>query len=252
MFTSCPHLYLAIFDQGSAALFKAFVQVLRGDDDTCSWGQGLNFKASIFDLSQHLLNRRDLVDDIEMVSTINIHMESACKLLRRMNESLKSQIWHLKSFRQGIGFRVEHRGSHFDHVVLELLLNDLDLAWSSIMQTKSRRFLQRLQRFGNLSSWIIEPLSLDSQLLSGLNGCSILCDLIHLSVDFPIVCLSCILIIFVIFIDISRQHPFASNHGEDPSQLPCFDLASEEIFLFLSYLRMNLWTGIFLVFLADL
>ena len=69
---------------------------------------------------------RDLVDDIEVVSAINIDVESAGKLLRRMNESLESQIGHLKCFSQGIGFRVKHPGSHFDHVILELLLNHLN------------------------------------------------------------------------------------------------------------------------------
>ena len=89
LLTACAHFYLTKLNQRATQLFQTLVQVFVRDHVSLSTGQGLHWKAAVFELSKHLLDRPNLVDDIKMILLVDMLLKCACKLLDWIDEHLQ-------------------------------------------------------------------------------------------------------------------------------------------------------------------
>jgi hypothetical protein len=94
----------------------------------------LDLEASIFDLGEHFLDGANFADDVQVISTIHVLMERAGKLLSWMNKGVDLDIIYLKGPGQSVGFALEHLECRFDHVLLELCVDNLYLGGGCIVQ----------------------------------------------------------------------------------------------------------------------
>lgn len=86
---SGPHLYLIKFDNSSASILEALIQIFLRDYHTYPRCQGFNLEAPVSYLSEEFLSEADFVKGIQMVSFIYFLIYSACELLARVDVILK-------------------------------------------------------------------------------------------------------------------------------------------------------------------
>lgn len=252
LLTPRSHFDFALLYQSSTALFKTFVQILWRNYNTSAWSQGLDFQASILYLSQHFLNWRNLVDDVQMVSAVHSDVESAGKLLWWMNESLESDVGHLEGFGESIGLGIEHLESRMYHILFQLALNDFNGAGCIVLCTQSLAFFHRLRSLGQLSSNVVHLLL-----------CLLLDLLLNLLFE-PSSCYFADLMSNLIFGTIVVKHfqliefinvcwdYFTTQYDHINSlQLPRFNLRLQELLLFFSNLRMYFWACLLLISFTD-
>ena len=252
LLTPRSHFDFALLYQSSTALFKALVEILWRNYNTSTRSQGLDFQASVLYLSQHFLNRRNFVDDIQMVSTVYGNVESASKLLWWMNEGLESDIWHLKGFSESISLRIKHLKGCMYHVLLQFALNDFYSTGCIVLSTQSLAFLHRFRSLGQLSSNIVHQL---------------LCLLLHLLLNLlfepsssyfadlmsDLIFGSSIVKLFKLieFINVGWDDLTTQYDHVNSLQLPRFDLRLQELLLFFSDLRVHFWACFLLISLSD-
>lgn len=138
-------------------------------------------------------------------------MEGASELLHRMYESLHLHVCELKHLREGLRLVLEHLERDFDHVLLDLVLDHLDLADGLIVGFKDG---------------LVLVLGLPAYLASGalihslLCKRSVLCDSIHVVADLSEHFLLVLIGNFVEILDFEGYHPFLTDHHEYVLELP--------------------------------
>jgi hypothetical protein len=69
-----------------------------------------------------------------MVSVVNQLVESAGKLLARVDESMDLQVVHFEGFGQSIALRLEHVERSLDQVLLHLVLDNFNLTGGIVVE----------------------------------------------------------------------------------------------------------------------
>jgi len=83
-----------------------------------SAGEGLDFKAPVFELSHHLLHRTHLVDNVQVILFVHCLIKRTRKLLSRVDQHFETLSIQLVSFRQRLSLALDEVFSDDDHVVL--------------------------------------------------------------------------------------------------------------------------------------
>ena len=187
-----------------------------------------------------------------MVSTVHGDVESAGKLLWWMNESLESDVWHLKGFSESICLGIKHLESCVYHVLFQFSLNDFDSTSCIVLSTQSLAFFHRFWSLGQLSSNIIHELfCLLLDLLLNLlfePSSSYFADLMSDLIFGSIVVKHFKLIESI---NIGWDHLTTQYDHINSLQLPRFNLCLQELLLFFSDLRVHFWTRLLLISFTD-
>lgn len=86
---SGPHLHLIIFDNTSASILEALIQIFLRDHYPYARCEGLNLEAPVSYLSEELLSEADFVKRIQMVSFVYLLIHCTRELLARVDVILK-------------------------------------------------------------------------------------------------------------------------------------------------------------------
>lgn len=198
------------------------------------------------------MNWRNLVDDVQMVSTVHCDVESAGELLWWMNESLESDVGHLEGFGESIGLGIEHLESCMYHILFQFALNDFDGAGCIVLCTQSLAFFHRFRSLGQLSSNVVQQLlCLLLDLLLNLlfePSSSYFADLMSNLIFGTIVVKHFQLIEFI---NVGWDYLATQYDHINSLQLPRFNLRLQELLLFFSNLRMHFWTCLLLISFTD-
>lgn len=181
--TSRTHLNFSIFNEGAAALLKTLIEIFAGDDHTNARSKSLNLQTPVLDLRQHLLNGTDFVYYVKMISIVHDLMESTSKLLRRLHHGLNLDIGHLECLGEGVGLLLEHLEGGFDHVFLELIMNNLNLTSGLIMSFQNLRLFVSLHRVIDEESGVL--FSHVCCFSVGYRS-PIISDAVHMVIDLPV------------------------------------------------------------------
>lgn len=183
--------------------------------------QSLYFQASILNLRQHFLNSSNFVNNIKMISVIKFLMKRTCVLLTWVYKGLYFYVCHFESLSKGLRFSFEHRARHFNHILLQLILNHFNLTWSLIKHFQNCRILVLCHNTLYSSSHV---LSFHTRNISFCSLSSIFLDSVHMTINFPEHIIIIHAIQTIIFLNVKWNSFLALDYHEDSFWLTCFYL----------------------------
>ena len=149
-------------------------------------------------MGQHALNRVNLVDNVEVTLFIDSLVESASKLLHRVDQDCRSLTVHVETFSKCLALTLNHTLAGQDHVVKNLMMEDIDFTCCLVVLLKYvlvsfvHLFVQILlhqvlESLDFVALHALQLLSLEMILSGGELPLSF--NIFHLTHDFPAECI---------------------------------------------------------------
>jgi hypothetical protein len=124
---SGPHLHLIEFDNTSASILEAFIQIFLRDDHAHPRCECLYLEAPVSYLSEEFLSEADLVKRIQMVPFVYFLIDSTRELLARVDVVLELLPIELESSGKSSRFLVKQFQRGLNEEEMHLLLKDINL-----------------------------------------------------------------------------------------------------------------------------